>query len=111
MGMVDKQAEFTRDFLSFGVYALVWCDGHGYTIVLEEGYRHPSATHGHLTSLHHDKLAAHFLLFKNGSFCTDSADYEPLGEAWEAIREGNSWGGYFSTPDGVHFSKAHGGMR
>lgn len=108
MSLGAKQERFTEDFISFGVYAIAWARGHGYTVRLEECYRHPSATHGHVNSLHRAKLAGHFLLFKDGALVADSNEYLPLGEAWEQMNPENRWGGRFS--DGNHFSKTHAGM-
>lgn len=48
-----------------------------------------------MNSLHRDRLAVDFNLFKDGVYLTDGALYRPLGERWEAM--GGSWGGRFGV--------------
>ena len=110
MRLSEKQASFTKDFAAFVVYAIRWCDAHGYTVILEECYRHPTATHGHPNSTHRMKLAGHLILFKGGEPVWDSAEYRLLGDAWENLHIDNRWGGRFLDPDGVHFSRTNDGI-
>jgi len=58
-------------------------------------------------SLHRDRLAADLLLFRDGMYLTETADYEPMGQKWESM--GGTWGGHFK--DGNHFSLAYGGRK
>jgi hypothetical protein len=58
-------------------------------------------------SLHYDRLAVDFNLFKDGIFLSRTEDHLPLGEYWESI--GGAWGGRFN--DGNHYSLAHDGRR
>lgn len=64
-------------------------------------------------SLHHSGLAGDILLYRDGRYLTETADYLPLGERWEAmgVQRGLplTWGGRFK--DGNHFSLAFGGKK
>lgn len=72
---------------------------------------------GTANSLHIDRLAVDLLLFKDGKYLTDSADYQPLGEWWEKQNPLCRWGGRFKDskgrpkPDGNHFSVTPDGKR
>lgn len=46
-----------------------------------------------MNSLHRDRLAVDFNLFRDGRYLADGALYRPAGEIWEAL--GGSWGGRF----------------
>lgn len=66
------------------------------------------AQDGHMKkSLHYDRLAIDFNLFKGGKYLESTEDHRPLGEFWESL--GGSWGGRFKKPDGNHYSLAHEG--
>lgn len=62
---------------------------------------------GSRTSLHMDRLAIDFNLFKNGKLLMSYDAYLPLGQYWESI--GGAWGGRFG--DAPHFSLAFGGRK
>lgn len=109
MRLGEKQELFTRLWAGFQPYALAMCDARGYTLRMEEFFRHHSASHGHRRSTHRLKLAGHLLLFKDGKLLTDSADYLFLGTQWEAMHDLCRWGGRFN--DGNHFSLEHGGVK
>lgn len=91
----------------------------GYAVTLGEAYRSPEeaarlahAGKGIANSLHTQRLAIDLNLFKDGAFLTKSADYQPLGEWWQAQSFTGvecCWGGTFN--DGNHFSIAHGGRK
>jgi hypothetical protein len=94
----------------------------GYDVTLGEAWRDPEWAaemrkrgKGIANSLHCLKLAIDLNLFWQGKYLTDSEDYRPLGELWEAW--GGSWGGDFlddegkPKPDGNHFSLEHEGVR
>jgi hypothetical protein len=51
-------------------------------------------------SFHYMRLAIDLNLFWKGTYLTETADYEVLGEYWESL--GGTWGGRFD--DGNHFS-------
>jgi len=58
-------------------------------------------------SLHHDKLAQDYDLFKDGKYLSKTEDHRPLGLYWEAM--GGAWGGRFQ--DGNHYSLQYGQRR
>lgn len=66
-------------------------------------------------SLHTDRLAVDLLLFKDGIWLTDSADYKPLGDIWKSWSTPDytcCWGGDFNNQvDGNHFSIEHEGRK
>ncbi len=88
----------------------------GYELTFGEAYRTPeqaalNAKHGIgiRNSLHCDRLAIDFNLFRNGRYCTTTESWRPLGEWWERQHELCSWGGRFG--DGNHFSLEHEGRK
>lgn len=62
-------------------------------------------------SLHAQRLAVDFNLFKDGKFLTRSEDHLPLGEWWEKQHPLCRWGGRFRAPDGNHYSMEHEGVQ
>jgi len=100
MTLSEKQREFT-----FMIGLLIQrAYDTGYELTFGDAY----AKTGHRTgSLHYDRLAVDFNLFKDGKYLTETADHLPLGEFWEQI--GGTWGGRFN--DGNHYSLEHGGMK
>lgn len=93
----------------------------GYEVTFGDAYR-PAETaklyskdgRGILNSLHCQRLAIDLMLFKDGKWLTDPADYLEAGELWETkSRDGAMccWGGRFKKPDAVHFSITHDGVR
>ncbi|HBT33433.1 MAG TPA: hypothetical protein DEB15_11695 [Pusillimonas sp.] len=111
MTLGQKQRKFTRmiaDLIGFAY-------SQGYELTFGDAYRDPRV-HGHVgqkksyssaNSLHKERLAVDFNLFKNGQYLTSTEDHRPLGEYWESI--GGSWGGRFN--DGNHYSIEHGGRK
>ena len=108
----DKQKEFTKDTALLIIHAY----NHGYDLTFGEAWR-PSWVaqvynyfkKGSKKSLHIERLAVDFNLFKDGDWLKETEDFRFLGEYWESIREGNCWGGRFG--DGNHFSREHQGVR
>jgi hypothetical protein len=104
MGLVDKQAAFAQ-----AVALLIQkADELGYQVTFGDGYRDDRVTYGSEHSLHRQRLAHDFNVFRDGVYLTDGSQYEDLGEFWESI-PGAAWGGRFK--DGNHFSFAHGGYK
>jgi len=66
--------------------------------------KHPRK--GIRNSLHSDRLAVDFNLFRGGKL---TQDYKPLGEYWESLAPDCRWGGRFGDPP--HFSIEHGGRK
>ncbi|QPE15731.1 M15 family metallopeptidase [Providencia rettgeri] len=113
MSMVDKQNRFT------GMVAklIIFAQANGYQLTFGEAFRTEAQAKlnaangsGISNSLHLQRLAIDFNLFKDGKYLTATNDYKELGEYWESL--GGSWGGRFKTrPDGNHFSLEHNGVR
>jgi hypothetical protein len=94
-------------------------DEMNFGVTLGEAWRSPEtasqyekAGKGLANSNHVIRLAVDLNLFRGNTFLTETHDYKPLGEWWEA--QSNTtfkccWGGRFE--DGNHFSFEHGGVR
>ncbi len=84
---------------------------NGYELTFGDAYREPRVhgavgekkSYSSAVSLHKERRAVDFNLFKGGKYMTASEDYRELGEFWESI--GGAWGGRFN--DGNHFSLEH----
>lgn len=113
MKLSEKQQKFT---VMIG-QLIAFASQKGLGLTFGEAYRTPAqaqanaaAGSGISNSLHCQRLAVDFNLFKNGQYMTRTEDYRELGEFWESL--GGSWGGRFKNrPDGNHFSLEHGGVR
>ena len=111
MTLGQKQRKFTRMIGLLIEYAYQ----QGYELTFGDAYRDPRV-HGHVgqkksyssaNSLHKERLAVDFNLFKDGAYLTRTEDHRPLGEFWESI--GGTWGGRFN--DGNHYSLEHQGRK
>jgi hypothetical protein len=111
MTLGQKQRKFTLMIAKLIEFAYE----NGYELTFGDAYRDPRV-HGDVgvkksyssaNSLHKQRLAVDFNLFKDGKFLTSTEDHLPLGEFWESM--GGSWGGRFN--DGNHYSLAHGGRK
>ena len=107
----QKQRRFAR---MIGML-IGWAYANGYELTFGDAYRDPRV-HGAVgekksysasMSLHKERLAVDFNLFKDGAYLSRSEDYKPLGDYWESI--GGTWGGRFN--DGNHFSIEHQGRK
>jgi len=103
----QRQRKFTRMVADLILFAYA----HGYELTFAEAYRTPEQAalnakkgSGISRSLHCDRLAVDFNLFKDGKYLTSTEAHRPLGEFWESI--GGAWGGRFK--DGNHYSLAWG---
>ena len=110
MTLGQKQRKFTRMVALLILYAYEM----GYELTWGEAWRTPEQAAinakkgtGIRLSLHMDRLAIDFNLFKNGRWLNQTEDHRPLGEFWESL--GGTWGGRFG--DGNHYSLAHGGRK
>jgi len=99
----QKQRWFTAMIAELITYAYA----NGYELTFGDAFRNPDIIYGHQNSLHKQRLAVDFNLFKNGEYLTKTSDHEPLGIFWESI--GGTWGGRFD--DGNHYSLEHKGMK
>ena len=95
---------------------LEWAHANGYELTFGEAWRSPQEAAinaqtgaGITNSLHCQRLAVDFNVFKDGVMAATVADYMPLGVFWETI--GGSWGGRFARPDADHFSLEWQGIR
>lgn len=105
-----------RKFVTMVAKLIEFAYANGFELTFGEAYRTPEQAAlnaktgaGISNSLHTQRLAIDLNAFKNGTYLTDSAAYQPLGIYWESI--GGSWGGRFAKPDGNHFSLSYGGVR
>lgn len=107
----DKQRVFTRMVADLILYAYE----NGYELTFGDAYRDPRVhgavgvkdSYSSANSVHKERLAVDFNLFKDGKFLTATEDHRPLGEFWESI--GGTWGGRFQ--DGNHYSLEHNGRK
>ena len=117
MRMSDRQWNFLKDVAALINYA----DVIGVKLTGGELYRteyqHKENRRLNLTkavrSKHMDRLAIDFNLWHNGRvmWSMDKEEtlthFKHLGEFWEELREGNSWGGHWPTFfDPAHFQAA-----
>ena len=88
---------------------------NGYELTFGDAYRDPRV-HGDVgskksyssaNSLHKQRLAVDFNLFKDGVYLTATNDHKALGEYWESLHSLCRWGGRFN--DGNHYSLEYGG--
>jgi len=92
---------------------------NGWKLTFGETYRTPEQSalnaktgKGIANSLHTQRLAVDFNLFKDGTLCKLSEDFKELGEYWENLSTPEAkccWGGRFK--DGNHFSIEHNGIK
>lgn len=107
----SKQRRFTLMISKLIQYAYA----NGYELTLGDAYRDPrlhgqvgeKKGYGAANSVHKDRLAVDFNLFKDGKYLAATEDHKQLGEYWESI--GGSWGGRFE--DGNHYSLEHNGRK
>jgi hypothetical protein len=64
---------------------------------------------GIVASVHMDRLAVDFNVFKDGALCSQEWQFEPLGMFWEGLHPLCRWGGRFQ--DYGHFSFEHEGRK
>lgn len=113
MTLGQKQRHFTR---LIGLL-IEWAYQNGYELTFGDAYRDPrlhgqageKKSYSSAGSLHKERLACDFNLFKDGQYLTRTEDYRPLGEYWESL--GGCWGGRVNSADGNHFSLEHNGCK
>lgn len=111
MTLGQKQRLFTRLTGLLIEYAYQ----NGYELTYGDAYRDPRV-HGSVgvkksysgaNSVHKNRLAVDFNLFKNGEYLTSSEDHKQLGEFWKSLHPECRWGGDFKgVADGNHYSMA-----
>ena len=110
MTLGEKQRVFTLLIAKLVAFAY----SEGFELTFGDAYRDPRVhgavgvkkTYSSANSVHKDRLAVDFNLFKNGKFLTSSEDHKALGAYWKTLHEDCRWGGDFSKPDGNHYSMA-----
>jgi len=101
----QKQSRFVRMVGDLIAHAY----GTGYELTFGHALRCPECQTGKKKSLHKERLAVDFNLFKDGRWLAMTEDFRSLGTFWEELAEDAAWGGHFN--DGNHFSLAHGGRK
>lgn len=113
MKLSDKQKEFTKCVAKLIDFAF----NNGYELTFGDAYRDPRV-HGNVgekksyssaNSVHKERLAVDFNLFKDGVYLTRTEDYKILGEYWESLHPLARSGIRFK--DGNHFSFEHNGRK
>ena len=112
MTLGEKQRLFTHYIGSL----ILWAYENGYELTFGDAYRTPAQAAANATagigianSLHCERLAVDFNLFKDDVYLTGTESYKPLGEFWESLHPLARWGGRFG--DGNHFSFEHNGRK
>lgn len=112
MTLREQQSDFVRLIGKLIEYAYAM----GYELTFGEALRtpeqaaiHASSGRGISNSLHIDRLAIDFNLFKNGAYLDTSEAHRPLGIYWVSLDARCRWGGDFTRPDGNHYSMTWGG--
>lgn len=111
MTLGQKQRLMTRLIADLIIFAY----DNGYELTLGDAYRDPRVhgavgvkqSYSSANSLHKERLAIDFNLFKDGKYLTQTEDHRLLGEYWESL--GGTWGGRFQ--DGNHYSIEHNGRK
>ena len=103
----DRQDSFNTDMAIF----ILWCKSQGYKITRGEAYRTQYQQDEYFRtgysrvehSQHQDKLAQDLNFFFDGismwqiSSPQLKTTMQHIGDKWESLREGNRWGGNFSS--------------
>jgi hypothetical protein len=119
-----KLGEKQRIFAYHVGLLIAWAYQNGYELTFGDAFRDPRLAQlnaqqgiGIALTLHGQRLAVDFNLFKDGSYCTASEDHRPLGAYWKSLHPLNRWGGDFKDrdgkpkPDGNHYSMEHEGRK
>ena len=109
----QKQSRFVRLMGLLIEYAYA----HGFELTSGELWRTPEQAKlnagrglGIANSLHTERLAVDFNVFRNGKWLQSADEIRLLGEYWESLAPDCAWGGRFTRPvDPGHFSIRHGG--
>lgn len=103
-------------FVTLVAILIAEADERGYELTFGEAYRSKEEAArlaklglGIKNSLHTQRLAIDFNLFKDGKYLTSTKAHQPLGEFWELLNPLCRWGGRFG--DGNHYSLEHAGRK
>lgn len=115
MGELNRQQGV---FVELVARLITWAYEQGFTLTFGEAHRsrataaaNAAAGTGIAHSLHVDRLAIDFNLFRDGVWLANSEAHEPLGVFWESLHPLCRWGGRFAKPDGNHYSMEWEGRR
>lgn len=105
MSIRPQQSKFARLLPRLIDYAYE----QGYELTIGDGYRDPrvfgvvgsSMGYGKKNSLHKQRLAHDFNLFKDGVYLESNESHRFLGEYWESLDPHCRWGGRYG--DGNHY--------
>lgn len=113
-----KLAEQQRAFTLNAAKLIIWAYDNGYELTFGDAYRSPECAalnarrgSGIANSLHTQRLAIDFNLFRDQRYLALSLDHAQLGAHWKSLHALNRWGGDFTRADGNHYSMAYGGLQ
>jgi hypothetical protein len=105
--LLRQQQLFTANVGKLILYAYQM----GYDLTFGEAWRTPEQAAlnaakgiGIKGSLHVDRLAVDFNLFRGDRYLPQSQDHAELGRFWKTLHPLNRWGGDFKKRDGNHYS-------
>jgi hypothetical protein len=109
---MTKLLKAQMDFVRCTGELIAWAYANGWQLTYGEAERAPEQAKlmftqgkGTLTSLHMQRLAVDFNLFKDGVYMPTSDAHKPLGTYWKSRHPLARWGGDFKPrPDGNHYS-------
>lgn len=108
-----------RLFTYLTAQLILYAYDKGYELTYGDAFRDPrlaklnaEAGIGIPNSLHGQRLAVDFNLFRNTDFLTRTEDHAFLGGYWKALHPLCRWGGDFKPkPDGNHYSMEWEGLK
>ena len=90
----EQQSKFALNV----AHLILFAYNRGYELTFGDAW----AKTGHIkNSLHYDRLAVDFNLFRNGEWLSETRAHEELGMYWESLDPSCRWGGKFR--DGNHY--------
>lgn len=98
---------------------VLFAESIGLRLTYGEAWRPPEMSaiyaergQGALRSVHGDRLAVDFNLFKDGKYLKKTSDHARLGAYWKTLHPNARWGGDFKKrKDGNHYSFTPDGVR
>ena len=110
--------ELQRRFVGLVGRLIEYAYANGFELTFGDAFRDPRLAElnaeqgkGIANSLHSQRLAIDFNLFRNGTWLQKTEDFAPLGAFWKKLDPLCCWGGDFKKQDGNHFSMTYGGIK